>query len=376
MADDTPDAATSPTRRRLIGGLAGLGLAAPWLAGSRRSSDGPITLRYTSHVPRSHGMYTQAFVPFAALVERETRGRLRLQPFTDQLLHDPVDGFKAAVSGITDYTHAYVAYQPGSFKLFHAPQLPFLFPSPQIASLVIEELYPRYFKTEFERMGVYLAHCDCTSPYNIISKTPVRRLEHLRGIKMRVTGGLVAEIFRELGAVPVAIAVSEVYTALQRGVVDAVALSAPDMASYRLQEIGLYYTRADLNVLALQYCLNRQAFDTLPGDLRETFYRLLRVRSQMAVQHYYSGAGHERALATLREAGVEMIELAEDERVRWRDAVEPLRERYVAQHEAEGLPARRVVTDMQELAAEYASLTNEALNERVRSAPVSGIIDL
>jgi TRAP-type C4-dicarboxylate transport system substrate-binding protein len=376
MAHDRPDAATSPTRRRLIGGLAGLGLAAPWLAGSRLSGDGPITLRYTSHVPRSHGMYTQAFVPFAALVERETQGRLRLQPFTDQLLHDPVDGFKASVSGITDYTHAYVAYQPGSFKLFHAPQLPFLFPSPQIASLVIEELYPRYFKAEFERMGVYLAHCDCTSPYNIISKTPVHRLEDLRGIKMRVTGGLVAEIFRELGAVPVAIAVSEVYTALQRGVVDAVALSAPDMASYRLQEIGPYYTRVDLNVLALQYCLNRQTFDALPEDLRETLYRLLRVRSQMAVQHYYSGAGYDRALATLREAGVEMIELAEDERVRWREAVEPLRERYIAQHEAGGLPARQAVTDMQELAAEYAPLTNEALNERVRRAPVSGIIDL
>jgi TRAP-type C4-dicarboxylate transport system substrate-binding protein len=364
------------TRRRLVGALAGTGLVAPWLAGGRVSRAEPIVLRYTSHVPRSHGLYAQAFVPFAALVEQETQGRIRLEAFTDQLLHDPVDGFKAAVTGITDYTHGYVTYQPGSFKLLHATQLPFLFPSPQVACLVVEELHPKYFKQEYERMGVYLAHADCTSPYNIISKTPIRRLEDLRGIKMRVTGGLVAEIFRELGAVPVAIAAAEVYTALQRGIVDAIALSISDMASYRLQEIGPYYTRIDLNILALHYCLNRRAFDTLPVDLKDQFYRLLRIRSQMAAQNYYSGAGDARALATLRDGGVEIIELDDEELTRFRTAVAPLKERYIRQYEAQNLPARALIAEMEALSVQSAPLTNAELNARVAPRPVMGIIDL
>jgi len=376
MARQPSDKNIDRTRRALLGAIAGTGLAAPLLAGSRISREEPIVLRYTSHTPRSHGLYAQAFVPFAELVERETGGRLRLVAFTDQLMHDPVDGFKACVTGISDYTHGYVTYQPGSFKLLHATQLPFLFPTPQVASLVVEELHPKYFKQEYERMGVYLAHVDCTSPYNIISKTPVRRLEDLRGMKMRVTGGLVAEIFSELGAVPVAIAAAEVYTALQRGIVDAIALSISDMASYRLQEIGPYYTRIDLNVLALHYCMNRRAFDSLPPDLREQFYRLLRVRSQIAVQNYYSGAGDERAYAALRGGGVEIIELDDEERARFRAAVTPLKERYIAQYEAEGLPARALVEEMEALAIEYAPLTNAELNERVRTHPVMGIIDL
>jgi TRAP-type C4-dicarboxylate transport system substrate-binding protein len=333
-------------------------------------------LRYTSHTPRSHGLYARAFVPFAELVERETQGRIRLVAFTDQLLHDPVDGFKACVTDISDYTHGYVTYQPGSFKLLHATQLPFLFPSPQVASLVVEELHPKYFKDEYERMGVYLAHVDCTSPYNIIAKRPIRRLEDLQGIKMRVTGGLVAEIFRELGAVPVAMAAAEVYTALQRGIVDAIALSISDMVSYRLQEIGPYYTRIDLNVLALHYCMNRRAFDAMPPDLREQFYRLLRIRSQIAVQTYYSGEGDDRAYATMRNGGVEIIDLDEEERARFRAAVTPLKERYIAQHQAEGLPARALIEEMEALAVEYAPLTNAELNERVRTRPVMGIIDL
>jgi len=297
-------------------------------------------------------------------------------PFTDRLLHGPIDGFKAAVAGITDYTHSYITYQPGSFKLLHLPQLPFLFSSPQVASLVVEELYPRHFKTEFERMGVYFAHCDCTSPYNIISKTPVRRLEDLSGIKIRVTGGLTAEIFRELGAVPVAIAAAETYPAFQRGVIDAVSLAPSDIVAYRLQEIGPYYTRVDINVLLLHYCLNRQRFDELPDDLKATFYQLLRVRSQIAVQNYYSGPGHEHAFATLRDSGVEVFELEEDELERWRNRVTPLKERYIAEYEAEGLPARDVVTDLEALAREHAALTNEQINDRIMNSPTQGIIDL
>ena len=336
----------------------------------------PITLRYTAHIPSSHGLYTRAFLPFAEIVERETEGRLRLEAFTDRLLHGPIDGFKATVTGITDYTHAYGTYQPGSFKLLHATQLPFLFPTPQVASLVFEELYPRFFKAEYEHMGVYLAHVDCTSPYNIISKTPVRRLEDLRGLKIRVTGGLTADIYRELGAVPVSIAAAEIYPAFQRGILDAVTLALTDMVAYRLQEIGRFYTVGDINVVLLHYCLNRRTFDALPADLRVQFYRLLRVRSQIAVQNYYTGPDYERAFATLVDSGVEVLQLDEAELGRWRDRVTPLKERYIARHEAEGLPAGELVERMEALSAAYASLTNEQINTRIRETPVEGIIEL
>ena len=246
--------AIDTTRRILLTSLAGAAVAAPFSAGRRVSMEEPITLRYTAHVPRSHGLYTRAFVPFAAMVEQETQGRLRLQGFADRLLHGPLDGFKAAVTGITDYTH--------------------------------------------------------TSPYNIISRTPVRRLEDLRGMKIRVTAGLTADIYRELGAVPVSIAAAEIYPAFQRGVLDAVTLSLSDIVAYRLQEIGRFHTRCDINVVVLHYCLNRRTFDALPDDLREKFYRLLRMRSQIAVQHYYSGGPtHERAVQTLLASGVEVRRL-------------------------------------------------------------------
>ena len=364
------------TRRRLLGALAGGAVAAPLVAGRRDPGETRITLRYSSHVPRSHGLYRDAFVPFSEIVARETGGRIRLQPFMDRLLHGPLGGFKACVTGITDYTHGYATYQPGSFELTHALQLPFLFERPQVASLVAEELYPRYLKTEYERLGVYLAHCDATSPYDLISVDPIERLEDVRGRKIRVTGGLTEAVFRELGAIPVVMAAAETYLAFQRGIIDAVALGVPDMLGYRLYEVGRHLTPIRVNVTVLQYCLSRRTFDSLPDDVRRRLYGLFRIRSQLAVQRYYGGPMAAQALDDLRERGVRLVELGDADRREWRDAVAPLRERFLEENERRGHPARQLVAEMEALTARYADWTDDRFMERVRRDPVQGIIDL
>jgi TRAP-type C4-dicarboxylate transport system substrate-binding protein len=367
------------TRRGVVTTLAAAAMGTPFLPRGRSRSganEGDVVLRFTSHVSRSHGFYPYVFTPFFQIVEEETQGRLRIEPMMDGLLHGALDGFKASVTGLTDYTHGYTTYQPGSFHLMHGLQLPFIFPDSPVASLVAEELYPRFFKEEYEAMGVYLATCDSTSPYQVISRDPVLTLEDLDSLKIRTTGGIVAEIYRELGAVPVVMAAAEVYPALQRGIIDAVSLGVPDIASYRLQEIGKFLTRVNLNVTVLQYCLNPRSFDELPEDIRETFYRLLRVRSQMAAQDYYSGPREEASYDALRAGGCEVLDLEPAERERWREALVPLRERFISENEAQGRPAREMLAEMEALSAKYSALSRAEIRRKVVDDPVMGIIDL
>lgn len=362
------------TRRGVLGALAGIGGLA-LLGGGARVRDAQ-TLRFTSHVPRSHGLYRFVYAPFFEMAEAQTGGSLRFDAYTDRLLHGPLDGFKACNTGVTDYTHGYSTYQPGSFQLLHGLQLPLLFDSAVTASLVSEELYPRFFKEEYERMGVYLAHCDSTSPYNILARVPIRTPDDLRGLKIRSVGGLSADILETLGAVPIVMAAAEVYVAFQRGVIDAVALGVPDMESYRLYEIGTHLCIVDLNVNVLQYCLNPSSFDALPDDLREQLYRLMRIRSQIAAQSFYSGPPEEEAHQTLVDEGVEIYTVSPTERENWRDRLAPLREDFIRTNEAEGLPARDMVESMESLAATYAELSSEQVMQRVTDRPVQGIIEL
>ena len=372
----TTDSATTWTRRRVLASLVGLGAAAPFARGERGGSGDTILLRYTAHVPNSHGLYAKVFVPWSAMVTERTGGRIRWEHYVDALLHGALDGFKAVAAGVTDYTHAYATYQPGSFHLTHGLQLPFLFPNPSVAALVSEELYPEYLKTEYERMVGYLAHCDSTSAYDIISKTPIRSPSDIRGLKVRATGGLTAEIIRQVGAVPVVMAAAETYTAFQRGILDAVALGGPDMAAYRLHETGNYFTRVGLTHTVLQYCLSPRTFDGLPDDLRVDLYNLFRLRGQVAHRNYYGGEALGRAIETLAAGGVEVIELTPTERQEWIDAILPLEQRFIEENESRGLPAGDFVREARARAAVYDGWTDQQLWDHVLERPVQGIIQL
>jgi len=371
----TPDSAPNWSRRRVLASLFGAGVAAPFLAGDRTRAGDTIVLRYTAHIPNSHGLYGKVFIPWEQLLAERTGGRIVWEHYVDALLHGPLDGFKAIHSGITDYTHGYATYHPGSFHLTHGLQLPFLFSNPGVASLVSEELYPQYWKGEYENMGVYLAHCDATTAYDIIAKFPLRTPEDLRGLKVRSTGGLMAEIVRELGAVPVVIAASETYTAFQRGIIDVVALGGPDMAAYRLYETGTHCLRIGLTHTVLQYCFNPKTFQSLPRDLQTTLYNTYRLRGQIASQNYYGGAALETAINTLSDAGVEILEPTADERRAWVDASAPLEARFIEENESRGLPAEAFVREAKERAAVYEGWTDQQLWDHIDQNPVQGIID-
>ena len=370
------DSAPTWSRRRVLASLLGVGAVAPFVRGSRNVTGDSVVLRYTAHIPNSHGLYGKVFLPWEEMVTERTGGRIRWEHFVDKLLHGPLDGFKAVATGVTDYTHAYATYQPGSFHLTHGLQLPFLFPNPGVAALVSEELYPEYLKGEYERMGVYLAHCDSTSAYDIISKKPIRSPSDIRGLKVRATGGLTAAIIRQVGAVPVVMAAAETYTAFQRGILDAVALGGPDMAAYRLHETGNYFTRVGLTHTVLQYCLSPRTFDGLPEDLRVELYNLFRLRGQVAHRNYYGGEALARSIETLTAGGVEIIELTPDEQQEWVDAILPLERRFIEENEARGLPAGDFVREARERAAVYEGWTDQELWDHVLERPVQGIIAL
>ncbi|MBW2545580.1 MAG: TRAP transporter substrate-binding protein DctP [Deltaproteobacteria bacterium] len=333
----------------------------------------PITLRYSSHVSKTHMVWQNTMVPWLKLLEEMSEGKLIIKTFTDRVLHGPKDGFKACVSNITDMTHCYPLWQPKSFNLNHCTSLPFAFPNAYVAAMVSEELYPKYFKEEYEKMGVYLAHYQTISPYHLISKKPIRTLEDMKGLKVRSGGGPIGEAVKRLGAVPVLLTTAEVYSAFQRGLIDAVLLYDSGFVSFRLHEIGKYRTELSLGTAGIPYCLNRKTFDNLPDGLKRTFYNAQRILAQMAGQGYENADVEAREI--MKKKGIEFITLEPEELERWKALVEPTWEAFIKENEALGLPARDLIRDLRELTKKYSTWTPEQIMEHVTKNPVHGIID-
>ena len=332
-----------------------------------------IDFRFSAYYPPVYPVYRVGLQNWIADVEEESGGRINITEYLSGVLHSAKDGFQAVRSDIADITTGYPAYQAGSFHLAHAADLPFAFENAWVASLVMEELYPKYLKTEYEKMGVYLGFYLCTSNYNLISKKPVRTYEDLKGMKIRSFGGTCSTMLKKLGAVPVMVQSGEIYTSFQRGILDGVLFGDNGAASYRLYEIGKYSTAFSLTRMGIPYCMNKKTFDAMPPDVKQFFYNKLRQGAQIGSGAYE--LADNTALEEMKANGVERIVMAPEEIEKCRKAVAPLWDEFIEENEKLGLPARQFISELRALNEKYSNRTPEELYLQVTQNPVLGIID-
>jgi TRAP-type C4-dicarboxylate transport system substrate-binding protein len=310
------------------------------------------------------------------IIEKRSNGKIQPKTFAAQSLHASTDGFKACVNNITDMTHGYPVWQPGSFHLAHIMDLPFAFPPRcyYVGSRVGEELYAKYFKKEYENCGVYIANYHVMSPYQLISRKPISELKHLKGLKIRVPTGPQTEMMKLLGAVPVYMTTAETYSAFQKGIVDAVFLYDGSFTNFRLYEIGKYKTgNLGMSTAGVPFALNRKWFDALPKDLKKVFYDSMRICSQVAAMGFE--ATDEVARKQMEKAGVKTIDFSPTERKAFQDAISPVWNTFVAENEKLGLPAKKLVEDLKALSEKYSTWTPQQIIKLTMEKPISGMID-
>lgn len=335
------------------------------------AKDDVITLRFSSHMSPTNRQVSDVIKPYAKIVEEASGGRLKVKVFAGGVLHGPNDGFKACATDITDFTHGYPAYVPGNFHLNHGPGLPFLFPNAYAGSLATEEVYPKYLKKEYEAMGVYLMAFPATSNYQILTKSKaVRSLEDMKGLKIRSPGGPANDLLTALGAAPVSIPAVEAYTGLQTGLIDGVLTNPVDIISNRLYEIAKHLTKVDASSVAIATCMNKKTYNALPKDLRLIVYNSNRKYPQLMAK-----VNEEGVMDSLAKYGVGLIDLSDKEKMRFREAVRKLGDKFIETNEAKGLPAREFMKELHAATKKYEKWTPEQIWEQVSKHPVQGIND-
>jgi TRAP-type mannitol/chloroaromatic compound transport system substrate-binding protein len=85
---------------------------------------------------------------------------------------------------------------------------------------MLQKLYDKF------QPGVHVVGCGAYAREAFVSKVPINSVDELKGIKVRSPEGLASEVFKRAGAAPVSLPGSEVYTALEKGVIDAADNSA------------------------------------------------------------------------------------------------------------------------------------------------------
>ena len=132
-----------------------------------------------------------------------------------------------------------------------------------------------------------------------VSKVPLDGVADLEGLKVRNPEGLIANVFRAAGAAPVNLPASEVYTSLDKGVIDAADYSVFSVnQEVGMNDVATHPVYPGFHSLPLvEVSMNKAKWDALPEDVQEMFRASIKEFQQTQVN-----ALKERDLAAIEAA--------------------------------------------------------------------------
>jgi C4-dicarboxylate-binding protein DctP len=210
-------------------------------------------------------------------------------------------------------------FGPLGVKEFEVFDLPYIFPDKQSLHKVTEGPVGAKLMAKLEPKGFKgLAFWD--NGFKIFSANkPLIQPDDFKGLKFRIQSSKVIDAqMRALGAIPQVMAFSEVYQALQTGVVDGQENTPSNMYTQKMHEVQKYATLSDHGVISYAVIVNKKFRDGLPADVRTELEGAM--KQATAHNNQISEKENDTALAAMKASGkIEFHTQTPAERKEWMD---------------------------------------------------------
>ncbi len=262
------------------------------------------TLSFSSWVPPRHVIISDMVLPWAAQVEKETEGRVKIK-LLSKAVGKPPAHFDVVRKGLADLAFGVHGYTPGRFLLTQAVEMPFLGDKSSATSVAYWRIYKKHFEKVNEHKGVKVITVFTHGPGSLMStKGHIDSVATLENMKMRIGGGVVHELAKRLKVVPMFKPAPQVYELLSRGVADGVFFPPEGINGFRLEKIVKHVTMIPgaLYNTSFFIIMNQAKFNALPNKDQQIIDRL----SGEAFARMAGKAWDKRdakSLADLKEAG-------------------------------------------------------------------------
>ncbi|MEM6385166.1 MAG: TRAP transporter substrate-binding protein [Pseudomonadota bacterium] len=324
-------------RRSVLKGVTLGAVAFAVLAGASYAQD--VTLRMHQFLPPQATLPAQILDPWARSVEEASDGRIKIEHFYAMSLGGrPPELMDQARDGVVDIIMTLPGYTPGRFPSTEVFELPFMMTDP----VATAKAYWEVMETELqdgEFSDVHVLGAWVHGPGMIHSKETIAALEDMNGKTLRGPTRVINDLLSELGAEPVGMPVPAIPEALSKGVIGGTVIPWEVTTALRLPELVESHTEFSgdeaLYTATFVLAMNKAKYDAMPEDLRA----ILDAESGEKFSAFASGIMLEMdapARAKAEEAGNTIVTLDEAEVARWKDAAQPVIERWTAEMDAAG----------------------------------------
>jgi TRAP-type C4-dicarboxylate transport system substrate-binding protein len=306
-----------------------------------------ITLSY-NHFQPAQGWFHKVVTDFSAEIEKRTNGQVKITIYPGGVLTKADQIYDGVVKGVSDIGASGAHYSPGRFPLMSVTELPYGATSSWQGGHISWELYKKFRPKEYD--DTHLLYLYSSTGAQFHTNKPVNKLEEMKGLKIRCAPAN-ADLVEVLGAISVSMPMDEAFMALQRGTVDGMLTGYEPLKPWKLAEVIKYTTEANVYSGPFFVTMNRDKWNSLPPEVKEIFNdvceKYVDITGRKWDENDIVGKNYSLSL------GNKVITLAPEELKRWQERLRPLLDKWVAEKEAKGLPARAALDEVFKLKEKY-----------------------
>lgn len=292
--------------------------AAPALA------EQPIVIKF-SHVVAVDTPKGNAAEFFKKRAEELTKGKVKVEVYPNSQLYKDKEEMEALQLGAVQMLAPSLAkFGPLGVKDFEAFDLPFIFNGYEDLHKVTTGPVGQQLLAKLEPKGIKgLAYWD-NGFKSFSANTPIKTPEDLKGKKLRIQSSKVLEEqMRALKAIPQVMPFSEVYQALQTGVVDGTENPISNFYTQKMQEVQKYLAITDHGYLGYAVIVNKKFWDELPADVRTQLEAAMKEATDYA--NKIAKESNEKDLESVKASGkTEVTVLTPEQRAAFKKVLVPV----------------------------------------------------
>jgi len=262
----------------------------------------PIVIKF-SHVVAADTPKGKAAEMFAKKAAELTKGKVKVEVYANSTLYKDKEEMEALQLGAVQMLAPSLAkFGPLGVKEFEVFDLPFIFSNYDALRKVTNGPVGKQLLDKLEPKGIRgLAYWD--NGFKSFSlNTPIKTPADLKGKKLRIQSSKVLEEeVRALGGLPQVMAFSEVYQALQTGVVDGTENPISNLYTQKMHEVQKYLTLTEHGYLGYAVIVNKKFWDGLPADVRAQLEDAMEQATRYANQ--IAKVENDSALEAVRKSG-------------------------------------------------------------------------
>jgi C4-dicarboxylate-binding protein DctP len=303
------------TRRKAIAATA-LAVAAP-----RLYAQAPIVIKFshvvTTDTPKGNGSEF-----FAKRAGELTKGRVKVEVYPNSQLYKDKEEMEALQLGSVQMLAPSLSkFAPLGVKEFEVFDFPYIFDGYDDLHKVTDGSVGKGLMAKLDGKGISgLAFWD-NGFKSFSANRKLQVPEDMKGLKMRIQSSKVLEAqMRALGALPQVLAFSEVYQALQTGVVDGTENPHSNLYSQKMNEVQKYVTITDHGYIGYAVIVNKKFWDGLPADIRGQLTQAMAEATKFTNEQ--AKKDNDDALAKIRATGkTEILTLSKEQKLPWKRAL-------------------------------------------------------